>query len=196
MEAATIETSATETAPVEIVPGFDRDGNYLGEFERPVVMKPEDTHVYGQAGQLFLVRIIDAIPRFAVAVRNRQKKFWPLGLDFTASGASDPGETVAETTIRETREELGIVLAPDMLKEFASWIPRDGYWSCSSVFIYPWSAEAVPFNPDDIEEIRWHTAAELREAARQGDAMKSDLRIFLLSDTFATAATALARGIQ
>jgi 8-oxo-dGTP pyrophosphatase MutT (NUDIX family) len=180
--AAAAADEPRQSPDVEIVPGFDAAGVYLRDVERPLVMRPERTGIYGQAGQLFLVRGADAKePLFGVAVRHRDKKAWPRGLDFTASGMSDPGEDEKTTTLREASEEIGLQLDPAALRLVASWVPRDGYSSRSAVFVADWGEEPIPFNTADIEEIRWMTAAEIRAEAKSGVVMKSDLRAYALS---------------
>lgn len=168
---------------VEIVPGFGADGAPTGMvYARADIMSPEKSGVYGQSGNLFLVQeAFGLAPLYAVAVRSRTKAVWPLGLDYTASGMSDIGESELDTVVREAREELGFEFRSDRLTRIASWVPRDGFWSRGAVFTARWFGDLIPFNPADIEEIRWMSAAELRAAARRGDPMKSDMRNFLLS---------------
>jgi 8-oxo-dGTP pyrophosphatase MutT (NUDIX family) len=175
--------------PVEIVGGFDADGAYLGPVARPVIRHPAVSGVYGQAGHVFLV----GGGEVAVAVRSRAKASWPGGLDFTAAGVSAPGETPLLTALREAQEELGLELVPARLRLVLAWVPRDGYCSRAELYAYPWDRRRpVPFNADDIEEVRWLPLAELVEAARAEEAgtsaaapMKTDLRRFLLSDACA-----------
>lgn len=159
----------------EIVGGFDADGVYLGPVERPVVARPEESGVYGQAGLVFFVRG----ERLAVAVRSRHKTSWPRGLDFTAAGVSAPGETELETALREAREETGVDLDPELLRKVCSWLPREGYCSRATLWTYPWGESPIPFNREDIEEILWLTFDELLTKELTGREMKTDLRRFL-----------------
>lgn len=169
---------------MEIVPGFDADGRPTGMvYARADIMCPEKSGVYGQSGQLFLTKAGGGGETlYAATVRSRGKKSWPLALDYSASGMSDAGESELDTALREAHEELGVVLDPATCARIASWVPRDGFWSRGAVFAAGWPAEsAVPFNPDDVEEVRWMTAGELAAAARGGAPMKSDLRNYLTS---------------
>jgi isopentenyldiphosphate isomerase len=155
--------------------GYDIDGNFVAVVYRWQVARPEATGLYGQSSQVLLMRG----SHYAVAVRSRNKKFWPGALDFTASGMSFKDEDVLTTVVREAKEELLVELDPERINHWMSWVPKDGYYSKGSVFTYIWDTPYVPCNTDDVEQIRWLSLAELKGLLNDDVKMKPDFRSFL-----------------
>jgi isopentenyl-diphosphate delta-isomerase type 1 len=104
----------------------------MGFFHRAVHM-----FVFNRAGQLYIQR------------RSGSKDRHPGKLDSSAAGHVDPGETYAETAIRELREELGIQAE---VKEILR-IPASEQTDNEHVVLFEVVTESEPVpNP---EEIQW-----------------------------------------
>ncbi|WGL52249.1 NUDIX domain-containing protein [Nocardioides sp. BP30] len=78
-------------------------------------------------------------------------------------GKPEPGETPAQTAVREVAEELGVTLDPArlvLLGEFeAAAANEPGHLVRSTVFTHP--ARIEPAVAAEIEEVRWASLAEL-----------------------------------
>lgn len=72
-------------------------------------------------------------------------------------GKPEPGESPAETAIRETREEIGIGLDPGLLRRLGTFradaANEDGFTVVAEVFEHPVVAIGDPAG--EIEEVRW-----------------------------------------
>lgn len=83
-------------------------------------------------------------------------------------GKPEPGETAAQTAVREIAEELGITLAATrltLLGEFESEAANEpGHLLCGTVFTWPDLVE--PRVAAEIEEARWATLDELESDPR------------------------------
>lgn len=115
------------------------------------------------AGRLLVVR--------GHEVNQPERSWW-----FTVGGGIDPGETPEQAALRETREEAGIVLAPEDL--VGPVLTRTGIFrffaeTCRQyeVFYLARTTSAVEVSADGwtdaerelLDEMAWLTAAELRE---------------------------------
>lgn len=103
-------------------------------------------------------------------VNQPERSWW-----FTVGGGIDPGETAEQAALRETREEAGIVLAPDDL--VGPVLTRTGIFdffaeTCRQyeVFYLVRVEDALEVNADGwtdaerelLDEMAWLSAAELR----------------------------------
>lgn len=72
-------------------------------------------------------------------------------------GKPEPGETAAQTAVRECREELGVALDPRALRQVgvfrAAAANEDGHWVEATVFEHPSEVAAGP--AAEIAELRW-----------------------------------------
>ncbi|MCR6704881.1 MAG: NUDIX domain-containing protein [Cellulomonas sp.] len=72
-------------------------------------------------------------------------------------GKPEPGETRAQTALRECAEEVGVELEPDELRElgtFTAAAANEAGWSVrGTVFVHP--AVVAPSPSGEIAELRW-----------------------------------------
>ncbi len=131
---------STDNEILEIVDSHDKvigtgtrgEIHRMGFFHRAVHM-----FVFNPAGQIYIQR------------RSCSKDRHPGKLDSSAAGHVDPGETYAETAIRELREELGIQAE---VKEIVR-IPASEQTDNEHVVLFEVVTESEPVpNP---EEIQW-----------------------------------------
>lgn len=77
-------------------------------------------------------------------------------------GKPEPGETPAQTALRETTEEVGLALDPEELRVLGSFeapaANEPGHRLVSHVFTHP--LPALPRPAAEIEEVRWLDPAQ------------------------------------
>ncbi len=91
---------------------------------------------------------------------------WPKGMMSTLAGFVEPGESLEETVAREVEEETGVRVAA--VRYMASQP-----WPFPSSLMLGFRAEAAPgavldVNADELDDARWYTRAEIRDAAATG----------------------------
>ncbi len=184
MEAAggSVGESGGDTPVEEIVDAFDVAGTFVRRVERSVVMRPEATGLYGRSGHVLLAREREGTVRFAITIRSRRKKNWPNCYDFTAGGMAVAGESELDATVRETCEELGILLDREQLQELVRMSPACGYHSFGAVYACIWNAP-LSENPEEVEAILWFSSDELTQLRYSGRPMKPDLLAYIESLT-------------
>ena len=120
-----------------------------GEIHR-LKLKHRAVHVlvFNSRGELFLQK------------RSMKKDCFPGTWDSSASGHLDSGESYDACAVRESKEELGLILpqAPERLFKIDACAETG--WEY--IWIYRWQSEG-PFvlHPDEIESGGWFTAPEL-----------------------------------
>jgi NAD+ diphosphatase len=91
---------------------------------------------------------------------------WPRGVYSTLAGFVEPGETLEETVAREVREESGIGIRDVRYRASQPWP-----FPSSLMIGFHASARTLDIQRHDkeLEDARWFTADELREAGTWGD---------------------------
>ncbi len=79
-------------------------------------------------------------------------------------GKNEFGEKLEETTIRETKEEVGVDVEVIRLLDHFNYIPNDGeHWVYFNFICKIIGGELKIMEPDKIDEIRWFPLTELPE---------------------------------
>jgi 8-oxo-dGTP pyrophosphatase MutT (NUDIX family) len=129
----------------------------LARFERHARPDPELKHA---AVAATLVGDADGqacflITRRASGMRNHPGQ-WAL-----PGGRIDPGESAAETALRELHEELGLLLGPDVvLGVLDDFVTRSGY-VITPVVCWGGEARALAPNPDEVAAVHIVPVVEL-----------------------------------
>lgn len=105
--------------------------------------------------------VIVLVARGGRCVLGRAGRF-PPGMYSTLAGFVEPGESLEETLRREVREEVGIELGAVAYRSSQPWpFPQ----SLMLGFRAEALGEALRIDPDELEDARWFSRAELRDAA-------------------------------
>jgi isopentenyl-diphosphate delta-isomerase len=106
--------------------------------------------------------------------RTAHKAIAPLGLDLSAAGHVESGETYDDTFKREVREELNIDIAKIPHRMLGRVTPKDGF-HCFE-YVYEIMSDEIPeYNQDDFLEYFWLSPKEVVEKIEGGDLAKSDV---------------------
>ncbi|RKN47107.1 NAD(+) diphosphatase [Streptomyces hoynatensis] len=93
---------------------------------------------------------------------------WPKGRFSTLAGFVEPGESIEQAVIREVAEEAGVAVAE---VEYVASQP----WPFPSSLMLGFFARAATSEPqvdgEEIEEARWFSREELREAMESGEVL-------------------------
>src|SRR5271157_693608 len=134
---------STDNEILEIVDSYD---NVIGTGTRGEIHRKGFFHravhlfVFNPAGQVYIQR------------RSCSKDRHPGKLDSSAAGHVDPGETYAETAIRELREELGIQAEVKEILRVPASIQTDN----EHVVLFQVETESEPVpNPEEIQWGAW-----------------------------------------
>nr|WP_231118335.1 NAD(+) diphosphatase [Lysobacter silvisoli] len=90
---------------------------------------------------------------------------WPARRYSVLAGFVEPGESLEQTVAREVREEAGVQV---LRCRYLASQP----WPFPGALMLGFFADAVPGEPqvgDELEEARWFTAEEVRQAQRRGE---------------------------
>lgn len=109
-----------------------------------------------------------------VLVQARSASDWH-GIAFPG-GHVEPGESVAESVIREIREETGLTIENPKLCGFKDWMKDDG--SRYIIFYYKASKFSGELKPSEEGEVFWAELNELPEMNLAED-MELTLRVLL-----------------
>lgn len=84
-------------------------------------------------------------------------------------GKPEAGETPRDTALREVREELGLVLTPEDLREVGEWhtdaANEPGHGLHSHVFVAIPALTGTPVPAAEIAELRWQPVAGAEDVA-------------------------------
>jgi 8-oxo-dGTP diphosphatase len=101
-----------------------------------------------------------------VALVLRQNTGWMDGYYALPGGRVDPGESFSQAAIREAKEEVGVDIESDNLKQFlvAHALGKDGEVWVNTVFeALEWEGELHNAEPEKSESLEWFPLDELPE---------------------------------
>lgn len=141
--------------------GSDRLRLVSAEQAGPFARLVYDVDTRGPVADLHVaaVAIRDAEGRVLVVRKRGTDRYMLPG------GKIEPGESPAETAVRELREEVGITLEPSRLTVLGDWTApaanEPGLLVHGHVFTHPWVAGAHA--SAEIEDLQWLGLDEMRE---------------------------------
>ena len=146
----------------EMLDVLDGRGEVVGSAPRSVV------HELGLPHHAVHVLVRDRTGRLLLQLRSARKATSPGLWDTSVGGHVASGEGLLESALRETREELGIEVAPRDLHALPSHVvdlPGDREHVTSWETVCP-----GPFRPDplEVEGVAWFTRDEVRAMVLQG----------------------------
>lgn len=144
--------------PGEIWQEYDFNGERLGGID-PNDFDEANIKLFGGAA-IMLYRLRDSEVEFLFQHRSKFLKGNPDKWDVSAGGHVNLDEPVLDTAVRETQEEIGVVIDKNLL-EFAGAYVR---WNVMiNLYFYDWGERADEFSFDDqeVEEVKWIKYSEL-----------------------------------
>lgn len=119
--------------------------------------------------------IINSKKQLWIPRRTATKRLFPLALDCSVGGHVMAGESYEQALVRETQEELSLVLNPGDYKKLIKLTPHE-HGTSSFMWVYCMYSNDVPnYNTDDFSDYYWLSADELLEKLSAGVFAKSDL---------------------
>ena len=105
--------------------------------------------------------------------RNSDKSIMPDTWDISVGGHVSAGESYLDAAVRETREELGLVLAPERLKHigmvatqltFPGWEHPHNIVGDNFVIYEPGlSLDNLQLQEDEVQDVRWYAIDRLEK---------------------------------
>lgn len=156
----------------EILDLVDGNDEVIGRINRVDYGKLLEKNIgYIRASELF---ILNDEGKLWIPVRTATKKIAPNGYDYSAAGHVEAGDLYIDTIIRETEEEINVVITPDQL-EFVAKMKSDDTRYFRSIYLYR-SSETPEFNLDDFVTAEWLTPNELIANINGGRPAKMTLK--------------------
>lgn len=141
----------------------------LDDLGRAVAVAPRsEVHRRGLPHHAVHVLVRDSRGRLLLQLRSATKATSPGLWDTSVGGHVGAGEDLLRSALRETREELGIVLEPSDLHPLPSHrvdLPGD------REHVSSWETICEgPFRPDpsEVERVEWFTPERIRELVDRG----------------------------
>lgn len=125
------------------------------------------------------VWLVNSKGQLYVPVRNRHKKLYPGGYDFSVAGQVAVGESYEEAFRREVLEELNLDVNDYKWREIAKLTPTENGVACF-LKLYEIKADIEPkYNKDDIESAKWLTPKQILLNIYSGQYFKPDIPLTL-----------------
>lgn len=144
--------------PGEVWQELDFNGERLGGISPAELDEEKVKLFYGTAVMLYRFR--NGEVEYLFQHRSKFLKGNPDKWDVSAGGHVNLGEKQIESAIRETKEEIGVVLDGEKLEIAANFLR----WKVFvALYFYDMTGEEVEFRFDDeeVEEVKWVKYAEL-----------------------------------
>lgn len=121
-------------------------------------------------GDLCVITVFACIfcdDKMLIQQRQSTKAGWPSMWDVSSGGATASGESSREAVVRETREELGIVLASEQFVKIFS-IYHDNH--IHDIFTVKVESEDWDFNVpnDEVMNVKWASEQEILDMIDAG----------------------------
>jgi len=146
---------------------LDKDRNFTGRLHKRGWLKPGDYHL------IVHVWIVNEKGEFLISQRSSDpKRRWP-GKWACTKGSAVAGDDSLTTALKETREELGIILGPDSGQLFAQF--RRDNDDGSGRFIDAWlfrqevDIATVVFQPEETCDAMWASKSQIKKMMETGD---------------------------
>lgn len=108
------------------------------------------------------------------------KKSAPSTWDYSVAEHVGAGETYKEAIVRGFKEEVGLKVDGSLIRSFAKLSPTSTSPWFTSVFIYKTDKSPVNYK-HEFSAARWMTLAELKGHIKQGQSVRSGLKLLILS---------------
>ncbi len=164
----------TEISDGEILDLVDENDKVVGTISRA-----ENREKRTKKTRVVHCLIVNSEGKLWIPRRSADKKTYPLGLDFSASGYVSSGETYEEAIKREAQEELNLDVSKINIQEKAYLSPFKDNASRFIKFYEIRTDETPNYNHQDFTEAFWLTPAELNERINKGEPTKGDLKFLL-----------------
>ncbi len=131
---------------------YDRRGNHVGIMERSEAHK-KDAGVFHKAVHIW---IINSKKQLLIQRRAPWKPTCPNRWDISAAGHVEEGETLLDTCVRETYEEIGLKIPKENFI-FVGEIVHTDFWEFTEQFIVMVDVKLseMSFQDEEVSEVRW-----------------------------------------
>ncbi len=112
--------------------------------------------------------IINQKGQYLIQKRQPWKEGWPGAWDCSAAGSATQGDDSIQAALRETQEEIGLILEPKMLEKLFSINFRSGF---DDVYLVRQDLEEtkLKLQYEEVAEVRWAYPHEIREMVKMGE---------------------------
>ena len=127
------------------------------------IFSKEETHSKGICHGVSAVGLIDKSGRLLIQKRSMSKKGEPGKWDFSSAGHIEANESPIDTAIRETQEELGLLIKKEELLLLDTFLIKKKYDNGEKIshFTYLYllkkdiDVKSLIFEKEEIDEIRF-----------------------------------------
>jgi isopentenyldiphosphate isomerase len=109
-----------------------------------------------------------------VQTRHPDKPTWPNHFDISAAGHVDLGETPLQAAIRETQEEIGVMIEPEQLKELfvhrARLQANDEVVENEFQFVYvlEFDNQTIQIDSEEVAATKWLDLVDFKLLCQRG----------------------------
>lgn len=153
---------------MEFIDLFDKDDRPLG---RTVDRHhPRTKDEYRRITELWIRR---PDGRYLIQQRSKNKKLYALKWSCSVSGAQSAGESPMDTALRETKEELGLVLRQDRARFFGRVTDENVHFH---IYLFTQDVREDELTPEpmEVEAVRFVTKEEMDRMIDAGDMLAWD----------------------
>jgi isopentenyldiphosphate isomerase len=142
---------------------YDENRQPTGRFhKRGEAMQPGDYHL------VVSIWIKNSAGEYLIQKRSPEKPFHPGKWECAAAGAAQAGDDSLTAAFRETKEEIGVDLAPDALRLINTHTGKsflmDVWYTELDV-----DADSLVLQEEEVSAVRWASADEIRDLTASGE---------------------------